>query len=342
MWSLPNGKKFLSDVSTQKLRSMYAVEQHPKSKLRLLAALHRRKGESIDSIARMLSKSRRTVHGWLTRFTMRGIMAKDAIRQTGRPSQMTIAQRRQLVKYLERGPPHNATGLWSTKDVQELLRRKYNIVFVKQHVWRMLDQLGFSLLRPRKSHHRRADASTIAAFKKKTRKLVREYRKRHFVIAAQDEATFGLIPIVARGWARRGSNPTVTINHKNVCTNVFGARTQKGFAYKFSKRKRQREFIVFLRYALKRWGRILLFVDNGPAHHGKRLEGFCQKHKKTLRIEYFPAYSPELNPIEQCWKPARDVLANRLLHTLPAAKYHLRKKFNNPKEMPKMFQYFRD
>jgi hypothetical protein len=31
----------------------------------------------------------------------------------------------------------------------------------------MLDQLGFSMLRPRKAHHRSADPATIAAFKKK-------------------------------------------------------------------------------------------------------------------------------------------------------------------------------
>src|SRR3989344_3121856 len=167
MWSLPNRTAFLPDVSTRQLRAMYAAEQHPKSKLRLLAAVHRREGKSIDGIAYMLSKHRRTVHGWLTRFAERGIDAKNARKQTGRPSQLTLAQKRRLVKDLERGPPHNATGLWSTKEVRELLRRKYKAVFVKQHVWRMLDQLGFAMLRPRKQHHQRASDDEIARFKKK-------------------------------------------------------------------------------------------------------------------------------------------------------------------------------
>src|SRR3989338_195096 len=123
MWSLPNGTKFLSGVSTERLHSMYAMEQHPKSKLRLLAATHRRKGKSIDDIAYMLSKPRRTVHGWLTRFAERGIDAKDARRQTGRPAQLTLAQKRQFIKDLEHRPPHNPSGLWTTKLVQELLRR---------------------------------------------------------------------------------------------------------------------------------------------------------------------------------------------------------------------------
>ncbi len=167
MWSLPNGNTFLNGISTRQLNIMYATEQHPKSKLRLLAAIHRRQGKSIDDIAYMLSKHRRTVHGWLTRFTERGIEAKDAKRQPGRPAQLTLTQKRRLIRDLERGPPNNASGLWSTKQVQELLRRKYHADFVKQHVWRILDQLGFSMLRPRKKHHQSADAATIAAFKKK-------------------------------------------------------------------------------------------------------------------------------------------------------------------------------
>src|SRR3989344_4919987 len=116
--------------------------------------------------------------------------------------------------------------------------------------------------------------------------MVRVYKRRRFVVAAQDEATFGLIPVVARGWARRGSNPVVLINHKNTSTNVFGARTQRGFVYAFTKRKRQREFLRFVRRALRRWGRVLFFIDNGPAHRGKRVDEFCRQHKKTLRLVY--------------------------------------------------------
>ena len=171
---------------------------------------------------------------------------------------------------------------------------------------------------------------------------MRKYKRRCFVVAAQDEATFGLIPLVARGWARRGSQPVVFINHKNVCTNVFGARSKRGFVYSFAKRKRQRDFVKFLHKLLSRWNRVLLFVDNGPAHHGKIVDDFCRRHKKSLRIEYFPAFTPELNPIEQCWKPARKALANRVLRTLPAAQYHLRKTFDNPKAMPKIYDYLRD
>jgi len=161
-------------------------------------------------------------------------------------------------------------------------------------------------------------------------------------VGAQDEATFGLLPLIARGWARKGSKPVAVINSKNECINVFGARTTRAFVYIFAKRKRQRDFVRFLRKLQQRWNRVLLFVDNGPCHHGKIVNAFLRTHRKTFKLVYFLKYTPELNPTEQCWKPARKALANRVLRTLPAAQYHLRATFDNTKAMPKMFKYLRD
>jgi len=161
-------------------------------------------------------------------------------------------------------------------------------------------------------------------------------------VGTQDEATFGLIPLIKRGWARRGSHPFVKINHNTVCTNVFGARSSKSFVFSFTKKKRQPQFIKFLEKLRRRWGKFLLFVDNAKAHKGAKVKAYLQNHKKTVKLEYFPKYSPEKNPTEQCWKPGRNALANRVVPSLNAAKYHLRKTFNNQKAMPKMFKYLRD
>lgn len=164
---LNKGVTFLPDISEKRLCALYRNEKQCKPHLRLLVALRRKQGWTLESIATSLELPLMTVHGWLTRLQSRGIEGIYDQKQPGRPSLLTVTQKRNLIKDLERGPPHNNTGLWSTKEVQDLLRKKYHVFFVKQHIWRMLDQLGFSLLRPRKKHHQSADAATIAAFKKK-------------------------------------------------------------------------------------------------------------------------------------------------------------------------------
>ena len=167
MWNLPKGMAFLPNTTIKQLQQIYAQESHAKPKMRLLAAIHRKKGKSLDEIAYHVSASRNTVHGWLKNFSSRGVQAKDSIRQTGRPVSMTLAQRKNLIKDLERGPPHNASGLWTTKEVMRLLEKKYKQKYVKQHVWRLLVSLEFSLQRPRKQHYLHPSEQEIAQFKKK-------------------------------------------------------------------------------------------------------------------------------------------------------------------------------
>ena len=51
LWKLPKGEDFLPDVSIQELQRVYSMEKKAKPKLRLLCAIHRKEGKSIDDIA---------------------------------------------------------------------------------------------------------------------------------------------------------------------------------------------------------------------------------------------------------------------------------------------------
>lgn len=167
MWQLPKGKQFLPSLSVRRLQRLYNQETNAKAKIRLLCALHRKRGKSMDGIAYLLSKNRRTIHSWLVRFKERGIDGKDSKKAPGKIPSLTLKQRQELVKILERGPPHNPWGLWSTKEVRELIAKKFRRDYVKQHVWRMLVSLGFSMQRPRKRHYKRPSDEEITLFKKK-------------------------------------------------------------------------------------------------------------------------------------------------------------------------------
>jgi len=167
MWNLPKGTLFLPSTSMRRLQQLYDAEPRAKPKLRLLCAINRKRGRSIDDIADRVNRSRITVHSWLRKFHVRGIAGKDSIKQSGRPPQLTTAQRRTLIRELERGPSHTPSGLWSTKQVRELIRKKYGVAYAPQHVWRLLVACGFSLLRPRQRHYKSASPDEKLRFKKK-------------------------------------------------------------------------------------------------------------------------------------------------------------------------------
>lgn len=161
------GEDFLPNANLQQLELLYAAENRAKPKIRLLCAIHRKKGASIDDIAEITNLKRATVYSILRRFQQRGITGKDAIKQTGRPAYLTVNQRRELIRYLQKGPSKNRNGLWSTKEVQEFIRQKYDVEYTNVHVWELLRALGFTLQKPRPRHHKQPDAEELERFKKK-------------------------------------------------------------------------------------------------------------------------------------------------------------------------------
>lgn len=167
MWNLPKGDDFLPGVSIQELRGLYKAEKKAKPKLRLLCAIHRKEGKSIDDIAGFTNMKRRTVHETLRRFVERGVEAKDNLKRTGRPPKLTEKQRLKLVEILERGPPHNNSGLWTTKEVRELIRKKFGVAYIHRYVWQILIAVGFSIQKPRPRNYKAPSNIEIARFKKK-------------------------------------------------------------------------------------------------------------------------------------------------------------------------------
>lgn len=166
MWRLEKGNAFLSYVSVQRLQAMYHQEKNAKAKLRLLAAIRRKKGESIDDIAFALEKPRRTIHGWLQRFEQRRLGAVHDKKQTGRPARLTKLQLKKLRRELLKGPAHVPSRLWTTRHVHEHLKKEYGVIYRRSNVFRLLHQLGFSLQEPRQQHYK-SDKAAQEHFKKK-------------------------------------------------------------------------------------------------------------------------------------------------------------------------------
>ena len=58
--------------------------------------------------------------------------------------------------------------------------------------------------------------------------------------------------------------------------------------------------------------RVIVIMDRLSAHRAAE-NWFIQTHSDWFCFEYLPAYSPELNPVEQCWQWMKNVdLANRV------------------------------
>src|SRR2546422_205322 len=70
-------------------------------------------------------------------------------------------------------------------------------------------------------------------------------------------------------------------------------------------------FLRHLRAASTRGGRrVVVLTDNAKYHHARLHREWREQHVDRFALDYLPAYSPELNPIERVWKLTR----RRCLH----------------------------
>ena len=52
----------------------------------------------------------------------------------------------------------------------------------------------------------------------------------------------------------------------------------------------------------------MLILDNAGFHKTDVVKSLLEKHDKQIVVEYLPPYSPELNPIETCWKVTKNAV----------------------------------
>lgn len=129
-------------------------------------------------------------------------------------------------------------------------------------------------------------------------------------MAFEDESGISEKPVARRTWALKGCTPTIQSSGSWKSLSMAGLikftplgnnpelffRLQPGSMDKY-------DFVEFLRDVKKemRGKKLLLIWDRLPAHRSKLVKAYVRSQKSWLRVEHYPAYAPELSPIEFMW-----------------------------------------
>jgi len=151
------------DALMSKMRDRAKLEARRLDGARLL-----QRGVMPTEVARRLKVSRTSVWRWGQALAASGRRALRKAPRTGRPPQLSEAEKKQLVEALEAGALAQgyATDLWTLARVGKLIEKISSKRYSESGVWRLLKRLNFSCQRP-SGRARKRDEAAISHWKKK-------------------------------------------------------------------------------------------------------------------------------------------------------------------------------
>jgi len=135
-------------------------------------------------------------------------------------------------------------------------------------------------------------------------------RRRNAYLVFVDESGFMLAPIVRRTWAPRGCTPIIKVSEPHGRISVVGAITispkRARFAFHFHLLEDNANFhgdsiarfIEDVHHKIR--CPITLLWDTCAIHRAKPVKKYLAGYR-TVIVEPFPPYAPELNPVDYVW-----------------------------------------
>jgi transposase len=107
-------------------------------------------GYSLNEVARKIGCQASSVMRWRDKRDAEGSSVFEVGASPGRPAKLSGHQKRRLVQRLVRGAMAHgyATELWTCERIAKLIRKEFGVRYHRDHVGRLLRQLGWSYQKP--------------------------------------------------------------------------------------------------------------------------------------------------------------------------------------------------
>lgn len=277
-------------------------------------------------VARRLKVDPRSVRRWMEWHRGRGVRKLAARATPGRPSRLSAVDRKKLESILLKGPREAGydTDLWSCVRVGKVIEKEFGVKYHVDYISQLLRKMGWSPQKPEKRAIERDEAKILGWRRRTWSRIKKKAQLTGATIAFIDECGVLMAPVTRRTWAPTGKTPILRqVGRSHTKVSVIGAicarpgrRDQakvKAFFRLYPKQNidaaRCREFLRQLLGNIN--GPVIVVWDRLNAHRSVKVRKFVESTNGKLSLEYFPAYAPELNPIEYGWGYLKGrVLAN--------------------------------
>lgn len=293
-----------------RLKEVYRKGDHRLAR-RITALLLFADGYRITGAAELLGITRQTVYAWLRALMLEGLESLHYRKSPGRPGRLTKTQKRELVDLIKAGPQAAGfeTACWTALLVQQLIERKFGVLYSRHYVCELLHNLGFSYQKAAfVADHLDADARRI--WLEETWPTIAQLaQEKEAWILFQDEVSFAQWGSLGYTWAPVGEQPVVKTSGKRKGYKVFGVielTSGRCFYQTLTERFNSERYQDFLTYVLAQTTQHVILIQDGARYHtSKSTRAFFAAHRDQLTVFQLPSYSPDYNPIEFLWKQVK-------------------------------------
>ena len=292
----------------------------------------RRQGWRQRDIAIALDVTDGAVSQWPAAAEGGGVRALDSHARPGRPSRLTVEQRRRIPDFLWHGAEaYGFRGeVWTCLRVVGVLEEEFGVHYSKSQVSRLLKALGWTPQIPLTRAIQR-DEAAIRRWQAETwPQIQRQARQARRTLVFIGESGFYLLPSVVKTCAPRGRTPILKAWQTRDHLSVLGGLTPEGKIHTLVRQESLNGLhtVEFLMHLLREAGpRLLVIWDGSPIHRRKEVREFlAQEAARHIPIEPLPFYAPDLNPVERLWRQLKESESRNLpcldLEELPM-QFHL-------------------
>lgn len=265
----------------------------------------------VEKVSQKWQVSAAVIYEWLHELMRDGLGSLKYQRKGGRRPKMDASQRKQLSQLIDDGPQSAgfAEGCWSSLLVQELILRKWGLVYNRNYVCELLKQLGYTFQKAKfvSDHH---DEQHRAEWKARVwPSILKQARRRSAMILFGDEASFPQWGTLSYTWSKRGQQPQVKTSGKRKAYKVFGLIdyfSGRFFHHSITGKFNASSYQDFLGEVMSKTAKPLFLVQDGARYHtSKDMQVFFKLHAKRITLCQLPSYSPDFNPIEYLWRKVK-------------------------------------
>jgi len=162
----------LDGITLEELHELREQTEGEIPRERVLAAIGRKQGDQLDTLAERHDVVEKTIRNWLDRFEKEPIEEAPYDQpRSGRPSKLEDDQREELFEHLQDSPTERGYDqqAWSTKLLLHHVEEEYGVEYSKGHARKLLGKAGLSWRTARPRNHE-AEPEKEAEFQRTVQK----------------------------------------------------------------------------------------------------------------------------------------------------------------------------